>query len=358
MTPQAALLVDPAPGWAVTLLASLVPGAHAVILTDEVASIEGRRAGLELRDTLLILSTGPCSRFGFLFRVPSVASTLAGQAEETKTGFLNIQRCRVAADMSEFFSTTGKPRSGLGHARAYGMGDGYGGDLANPPNSAGRWPSNLLFVHGDHCRSVGTQRVPGTSRHGTSTAIRRSGVHAAAGGHQSIGREQPVTGYAAEDGRETVAAWECEPSCPVRILDYRTGERPSTLTGRADPMTPHRNPGNNGGHSLFGAGNSFVYADGGGASRFYPQFSNNDEMLGWLRMLIETPDDSCVVKASGKVYLGDMEAELCVNCGERPALPGKAKVALCSQCKELATGNERGVKVTPKGKKRSRPSSS
>lgn len=40
--------------------------------------------------------------------------------------------------------------------------------------------------------------------------------------------------------------------------------------------------------------------------------------------------------------------ETCVNCGERPALPGKATVALCAECKGLATGKERGVKMAPK----------
>jgi hypothetical protein len=30
--------------------------------------------------------------------------------------------------MSEFFSKTGKPRSGLGHAKGFGMGEGYGGE--------------------------------------------------------------------------------------------------------------------------------------------------------------------------------------------------------------------------------------
>jgi hypothetical protein len=43
-----------------------------------------------------------------------------------------------------------------------------------------------------------------------------------------------------------------------------------------------------------------------------------------------------------------MTTELCVNCGERPAEPGKGTVALCSECKGLAKGKERGVKLAPK----------
>lgn len=52
-------------------------------------------------------------------------------------------------------------------------------------------------------------------------------------------------------------------------LDEQTGDRPSTLTGRADPDVAHDNPGDNADASWFGAGNSQVYADSGGASRFF-----------------------------------------------------------------------------------------
>jgi DNA modification methylase len=52
-------------------------------------------------------------------------------------------------------------------------------------------------------------------------------------------------------------------------LDATVGDRPSTLTGRADPTKTHDNPGDNGDASWFGGGNSAVYADGGGPSRFF-----------------------------------------------------------------------------------------
>lgn len=55
----------------------------------------------------------------------------------------------------------------------------------------------------------------------------------------------------------------------ARDLDAAVGERPSTLTGRADPSGRHDNPGDNGGASSFGGGNSGVYADDGGPSRYF-----------------------------------------------------------------------------------------
>lgn len=53
------------------------------------------------------------------------------------------------------------------------------------------------------------------------------------------------------------------------LLDALVGDRPSTLSGRADPSVVHDNPGDNGGASWFGGGNSRVYADNGGPSRFF-----------------------------------------------------------------------------------------
>ncbi len=52
-------------------------------------------------------------------------------------------------------------------------------------------------------------------------------------------------------------------------LDSLVGECPSTLTGRADPDETHDNPGHNDGQSWFGGGDSRVYADSGGPSRFF-----------------------------------------------------------------------------------------
>jgi DNA modification methylase len=60
-------------------------------------------------------------------------------------GGLNIDASRIAGDMSEFISGTGKPRSGKGHLRSYGAEGDFGGDGANPPNAKGRWPANVIL---------------------------------------------------------------------------------------------------------------------------------------------------------------------------------------------------------------------
>jgi hypothetical protein len=48
-----------------------------------------------------------------------------------------------------------------------------------------------------------------------------------------------------------------------------------------------------------------------------------------------------------------MSEELCANCGD-PADPGSGPVPLCPKCKSLAHGKERGVKMTPKPKSRTK----
>ena len=118
------------------------------------------------------------------------------------------------------------------------------------------------------CKRVGTKKVKqrpiswdGGVMTTTSPSLGRMASH-----------DQAVSQNRGSSVEEEVESWECADGCPVRALDEQTGDRPSTLTGRADPSIQHVNPGDNHGASWFGGGNSNVYADGGGASRFFPQF--------------------------------------------------------------------------------------
>lgn len=138
---------------------------------------------------------------------------------------------------------------------------------------SGRWPANLALSHFDGCVCVGTKRVKATSIHGDDVAVRRSGVHAEAGGHQTIGREQPVSGYADADGRETVEDWRCVEGCPIAELDRQSGDR------KGSPLEWKSN-GQRNGVSLNAAHDGSMttpavfqgYGDSGGASRFFNTF--------------------------------------------------------------------------------------
>jgi site-specific DNA-methyltransferase (adenine-specific) len=89
-----------------------------------------------------------------------------------------------------------------------------------------------------------------------------------------------AVGYATEKGAETVENWKCVEGCPVRELDEQSGDRPSTLTGRADPSKAQPHPGKemNPNSTFLGerTHHSDVYADSGGASRFFPSFPGQE----------------------------------------------------------------------------------
>lgn len=213
-----------------------------------------------------------------VFRKP-FKGTLATNVQKHGTGGLHIDACRVRHASPEDFEKHKAMVEGI-KARGGSMQNSWknSSDLsgANDVTSAGRWPPNVVLTHSPECRHVGTKKAPATSIHGEATAIRRTGTHAAGKGYLTVGREQPVKGFADADGTETIEAWECAPGCPVAEIDAQSGNRPSTLTGRADPNASHANPGDNHGASWFGGGNSRVYADEGGASRFYPQFEGQE----------------------------------------------------------------------------------
>jgi site-specific DNA-methyltransferase (adenine-specific) len=70
---------------------------------------------------------------------------------------------------------------------------------------------------------------------------------------------------------ETESGWSCSQGCPALELDSQSGHCPSTLTGRAEATEQHTNPSKIRSKSTFTSSKhtSHVYADDGGASRFY-----------------------------------------------------------------------------------------
>lgn len=278
------ILVEPEPGWAKHLANSLLPGHHAFVITSQV-TVEARLAALELRDTLLILYVGPSVRFAFLLR-KAPAGPFIDQALVHGVMGLNIGKCRVGWGEDKPTQDEWNVKGSTGAVGA----NGYAGQFNEAHKRAyaegkilvpsGRWPPNVLLVHGPKCTRSGTRQVPSGVAHRIHSGGKNFGSDTA----------KPALAdmtYADPSGLETINAWACQAGCPVALLDQQTGERPSTLTGRADPGVRHANPGDNHGNSLFGGGNSNVYADTGGASRFYPQFSNEIELLAWLARLID-----------------------------------------------------------------------
>lgn len=261
-----------------------MPGEHLVLVGgDDEGGLLARAVGKQVRDSFLLLLPGPFVALAYLVREP-----LEGSATQclitSGHGGLHIDPCRISSDLSEFYSKSGKPRSGLGHAKGYGMGEGYGGDKANPPHTLGRWPTNLLLVHDAKCERQGTRRVPGHK--GYPNGPGGKSMQYTSDKRGSEVRPEPWAGHADAEGKEEVPVWECAEGCPVRLLDVMSGERPSTLAGRGTGKAP--NPASARPEAFFGAivgGLSNVYSDTGGASRFYPQFASFRDALAWLGKL-------------------------------------------------------------------------
>lgn len=256
------------------------PGEHvAIFAADAEAGLEGRRLGLELRDTILVLSHGPKLSFVFLFRKP-LDGTVAEQMVKTGTGGLNVDACRIgtAAADAKAMERANTPGSGQLKAHDAGFRGAWSGSTPYD-TTAGRWPPNVVLVHGLGCRMMGNRRIL-TGGSGVAAT-----VHASAGYQgSSLGRDSREDGncHRNDDGTETVAAWECSPGCPVPLLDEQSGDRPST--------GPH--PSSVRGESILRPGQGAyqrqgqLYADSGGASRFFPQFRDEAELRAWIERLI------------------------------------------------------------------------
>lgn len=233
----------------------------------------------------------PGCEFWFLVRKP-FPGTLEANIERWGLGDLALEECRVPRGDSlvrplyerASYATIG---SGLGAGRQ----DEPGGSL----------PKNVCVSHCPECAPAGERMIKG---HGSIAA---GSAGSERRGNQIYGRDGP-NGRGAweaygENGQETIAAWNClagcdcgagvlhpaggQPpkcercggqtwwACPSAAIDAMSGDRPATLTGRADPNQRHDNPSGAHPASFLGqmtGGGSQVYADSGGASRYFNTF--------------------------------------------------------------------------------------
>lgn len=151
---HSAIVTDPQPGWASPLLDALVPGAHAIVSGRWAHGIEARRAGFEIRDTVLV----PGHATILLLRKPYERLTVATQIADTGTGALWIDGCRI-----------GTPETITNHARSAEAAKSKGcynssraqGTHQTSGQQTGRWPTNLLLLHRDGCRQTGNGRSRG-----------------------------------------------------------------------------------------------------------------------------------------------------------------------------------------------------
>lgn len=269
---------QPAPGWAQFASDSLLPGAHAVVLGDEFTCIEARLARFEVRDTLAIVSHGPTVRFAFLFRKPGLEATITEQLMVTGTGALHTDACRVSAESADPRGTVRQNRGGGMNTTQWRTGAAASiGSVSG--SSTGRWPSNVVFVHGPECWLVGERRITGHKGYpngpgGSSSQFSQKGTRTT--------RTSAWAGHADSEGKETVPEWACQRGCPVTSLNAQSGFSQSVSTHRGER---HGNV-YGGGKGPSGPNTLRGHEDAGGASRFYPQFKDDAELTAWFERLV------------------------------------------------------------------------
>jgi hypothetical protein len=242
--------------------------------------VEARIARFEVRDTLAVVSHGPEVHFAFLFRKPIAEPTVVGQVLATGTGAFNVGACRVAyaSESDKRLETRGVH---VGGAYQHAAGNAFKKDVNRVAevNDAGRWPTNVVLIHGPGCTLIGERRIQGHKGYpngpgGSSSQFSQKGTKTT--------RTSAWAGHADGEGKETISEWSCQEGCPVALLDsqsgfthsdgHRRGERHGNVYG--------------GGKGPSGPNGVRGHEDAGGASRFYPQFKDAAELEAWFERLL------------------------------------------------------------------------
>ena len=132
------------------------------------------------------------------------------------------------------------------------------------PNSKGRFPANLLLTHSPNCELIGTKKVKGSKG-----GIRKSGTEFF--GEAAKNSNSIKLGHADKDGLEEVEQWDCVEDCPIRIMDEQSGDIKKHHGGKGKSQIGTFNIRDRQGEDRPS------YGDKGGASRYFNNFSWQDE---------------------------------------------------------------------------------
>lgn len=194
----------------------------------------------------------PAHEHWWLVKKP-LEGTIAANVQEHGTGALNIDACRVEAAGRPHIQSGTKTASKQDGWGGIGQGSAYIGTT-----DQGRWPANFALTHSGSCRKVGTTEVKANPT--WDTPNRET---------ESTFTGETVSKVRHGDGEtETVDVFECDPSCPVRLLDEQSGY----LRNGGQNSTSQRGS-TSVAHNGYTTGDPTQYAgDSGGASRFFHCF--------------------------------------------------------------------------------------
>ena len=211
-------------------------------------------------------SLKPAIEIWWLARKPLKEKTVAEQVLATGTGALNIDACRISCSESITTHSRGKnqayPKRPI-ETTVEESGRAVRQDLFESASRQGRCPANVVLSHSPSCRKVGTKQA----------GIKRSLTPGDRGGDTAIFGSANASGttinrHCDAEGKETVDAYECVEGCPVKALDEQSGDRPSTGGYSSSAASESILRPGQGAYQKQGP----LYADTGGASRFYQNF--------------------------------------------------------------------------------------
>lgn len=200
-----------------------------------------------------------------LCRKPLGEKTVAENVLKYGTGGINIDGCRVNADVTYGRSASGSDgivNKGNGSFKHGFKSNAEANDYANPQ---GRFPANLILSHSEGCKCVGMKVVKAKQ---LTAGVRTVKWGVGEGGCTYEKGEGAK--FATEDGKETVEQWECVDGCSVKMMDEQSGISKSSGGSGVASMKTAPNDNIYGkykeGHKSQNLGG---LGDTGGASRFF-----------------------------------------------------------------------------------------
>ena len=210
----------------------------------------------------------PATEFYTLVRKPISENTIADNVLKHSTGGLNIDGSRIGTEeraydlkggenLNKISRPDGNDADDAKGVGAYGVGAKQ--KSIGTKKVTGRFPANVVFSHSEYCIMIGTKKVKsstgGYERKAQSAFVTKE--------HQ-----QDNHGYGDDNGEGVVEEWQCADGCPVKELDEQSG---TTTSGSVSP-NGFKGPNTS---KIYGKFESnminpqTVYADTGGASRFF-----------------------------------------------------------------------------------------
>lgn len=174
---------------------------------------------------------------------------------------------KTGRNQSDTLSTTStKTKKIIGSKTCSSCGDQITSECmqGNAPATQGRFPSNFILSHNPDCLEMGTKKVKPSN--GSGKVGTKAGINEVYGKYGAL-QDQSATTYVAEDGTETVAAFECTPGCAVAELDRQSGTLAPRGQYKKDKVVEGEFGTFEGKHN--NRDNDLSYGDKGGASRFF-----------------------------------------------------------------------------------------